>query len=368
MKIGIIAQSHYPIREPFPGGLEAHTHMLTRELIARGHDVTLFATPQSDPQLPIEPIHPELLQMDYTILPQMHRSGEQERFMQELHAYQGLMLRLCDSDFDIIHNNSVHYLPVSMASLLPMPIVTVLHTPPFAWLQSAVLLEQPHRKMNYIFISETLKKQWQTFVEHGDVIYNGIDMERWPFQPEAEDYVVWTGRMVPEKGTHYAMEAAQSAGVKLKLAGPVQDQEYFDREVVPRLTDTITYVGHLEQKELAALVSKARLFLATPCWEEPFGLTVAEAMACGTPVVAFRRGAMPELVREGAGLVVPFADTGAMAQAITKLTGTANRKAAHHMAKQHFSLESMIDGYVQVYERLVGEMRGAYSGRTLRVV
>jgi glycosyltransferase involved in cell wall biosynthesis len=352
MKIGIIAHTHFPIREPFAGGLEAHTHMLTRALMQRGHDITLFATPQSDPSLPIHPIHPDTLALDYTILPQMHHTDGQERFMQELHAYQSLMLELRESDFDVIHTNSVHYLPISLAPLLPMPVVTVLHTPPFAWLQSAVLLEQPHQKMNYIFISQALKNLWQGFVRNGDVVHNGIDMQRWAFNPIAGDYAVWTGRMVPEKGAHYAIHAAREAGIKLKLAGAIQDQAYFERAVAPYMSDMITYEGHMDYQALYDLVSNARVFLATPCWEEPFGLTVAEALACGTPVVAFRRGAMPELVKQGAGEVVPFADVNAMAQALLCVMNSANRQHAHDIAQRCFSLDAMVEQYELIYGRL----------------
>lgn len=353
LKIGIIAHMHYPIAQPFAGGLEVHTHVLASKLIERGHQVTLFATPQSDSALQIEPIHHELLKVDYTILPQTVYEDDHIRFHQEHHAYQALMLRLRESDYDVIHNNSVHYLPVSMAPLLPMPVISSLHTPPFPWLHSAVKLEQPHHKVQYACVSEALAKEWKDVLQDYSVVHNGIDTHFWKPVSEIEDYAVWTGRIVPEKGLHYALDAAEIAGVPLKIAGLMQDEGYFAREIAPRLVGKagkVEYLGHLGHEQTRDLIAKAKVFLATPCWEEPFGLTVAEAMCCGTPVVAFKRGAMAELVQKQSGRVVTANDAEEMAKAMQFCIANISRKAVRKRG-EHFSIERMVDGYEKLYRQ-----------------
>jgi glycosyltransferase involved in cell wall biosynthesis len=157
---------------------------------------------------------------------------------------------------------------------------------------------------------------------------------------------------VPEKGAHLAIDAAVLAGRPLRLAGPISDRVYFEQELRPRLSQTgIEYVGHRSQAELVRLVGDASAVLVTPCWDEPYGLVVAEALACGTPVCAFARGALPELLDTECGRLVAPGDVRGLAAAIGECAGLS-RAAARRHAVRECSLERMVDRYVELYGAL----------------
>lgn len=351
LNIGIISHLKYPIREPFSGGLEMHTYMLAEGLRARGHRVTLFAADQSDASLGVEPI------CAATALAAVGTDEARDvSFFQEHHAYLILMQRLRYSDFDLIHNNSLHYLPVSLADLLPMPMVTTLHTPPFCWLESGFVCEKGHNNTT-VAISKTVAHLWARVMKVDEIILNGIDLGQFAYHNEAEApvYAIWYGRIVPEKGLHYALDAAHLAGIPLKIAGPVSDQVYFAHEIAPRFTrfsDTCEYLGHVEHAQLATLIGGASVSLCTPCWEEPYGLVVVESLAAGVPVAGFSRGALPELIDEQSGALATPDSAIALQKAIEramKCTRAACRARAEAVADK----QVMLDHYEALYRRLV---------------
>ena len=352
MKIAIISHLKYPIREPFAGGLEMHTHALADGLIRRGHQVQVFATSDSDKCLNLGPMNLSALSYEGTREFEPHTEEFSEQFVREHHAYLNLMLRLADEKFDIIQNNSLNYLPLSMARTLPTPMVTTLHTPPFSWLQSAVLCERAHPCVSYVTVSQQNARLWSDYLDDCPVIYNGINLGKWRYSPRAEvGTAVWFGRIVPEKGTHLAIEAAHRAGLRLHLAGPVCDQRYYDEEVLPRLTNSDTYHGHLRHHELIDLIGMSSVFLCTPCWEEPYGLVVAEALACGTPVAAFRRGALPEIVDINTGRFARPDDIDSLAEAARE-AAALKRMDCRLRAEQVASMDRMVDQYVDLYTEL----------------
>ncbi|MCW2613043.1 MAG: glycosyltransferase family 4 protein [Frankiales bacterium] len=344
MRVGIIASARFPIVEPFAGGLEAHTWSLAHGLRARGHDVTVFAAPGSDPAL-----HARELQVRYPLISDAARadvSMSPEWWLQEHHAYLSLMLELRGSDLDVVHNNSLHYLPVAMAASLDAPVVTTLHTPPTPWLESAVQAPQ-HCPVVFAAVSRHTADAWRHVVPQSHVVPNGVDVDRWALG-RGGGPAVWSGRLVPEKGAHLAVQAAALAGVPLRLAGPVLDREYFDSQVQPWLGGDVEHVGHLRTDELVRLVGEASASLVTPCWEEPYGLVVAESLACGTPVAGFARGALPELVdARHARLVVP-GDVEALAAALLQAVELDRDDARAH-AVETCSVDAMVDTYEQLY-------------------
>ena len=163
---------------------------------------------------------------------------------------------------------------------------------------------------------------------------------------------MWFGRIAPEKGTHLAIDAAVLAGTGLRLAGPISDRAYFEAEIRPRLAlEGIEYVGHLTHAELVRFLGAASVALVTPCWDEPYGLVVAEALACGTPVCAFARGALPELLPEDCGRLVAPGDVES-ARRGARPGRRLSRAAARRHAVSACSIDAMVDGYVDLYETL----------------
>ena len=350
MRVGIIASSRHPIAEPFAGGLESHVWSLADGLRRRGHEVTLFAGPGSDPRLGVEAL--DLRRPEISAEARHDVSMTPERWLDEHHAYLELMLQLFgdwDGRFDVIHNHSLHHLPIAMARAVRTPMVSTLHTPPTPWLESAIQCGDGC-PVTFAAVSAHTAAAWRGVVPDARVVPNGVDTERWQEGPGGGP-LVWFGRIVPEKGPHLALDAARRAAMPIVLAGPIADRAYFDREVRPRLGGDARFAGHLGRAELVELVGRAQAVLTTPCWDEPYGLVAAEALACGTPVCGFARGGMTEVVGPGAGVLVDPGDTDALATAIA-VAVELPRARIREYAVRHCSLASMIEAYTGLYGEL----------------
>ena len=349
LRICLIASSRFPVREPFAGGLEAHTHVLASELVRRGHEVSLFAGEGSDPALPIAVLPVEAFECSDTARADV--AAPPRQWMAEHHAYLGLMLELARTGadrFDVIHNNTLHHLPVAMAATVPVPMVTTLHTPPIPWLESAACFAPAHSR--FAAVSECTARAWEHAVVSSTIL-NGVDTDLWHQGPGGSG-AVWTGRLVPEKAPHHAIDAARAAGVRIVLAGPAMDRAYFDDEIAPRLGPDATYLGHLSQAELDDVVGASAVAVVTPEWDEPYGLVAGEAMACGTPVAAYARGALPELVDDSTGRLAHPGDRAGLAAAIVAASAL-DRDVVRRTAEQRFGKHRMVDEYEQLYRELV---------------
>lgn len=345
MRICLIASSRFPVAEPFVGGLEAHTHALARALVARGHSVSLFAAQGSDPELNVE--H---LTVDTFVSSPRARSdiaAPPEQWMQEHDAYLRLMLDLAATGhdrFDVIHNNSLHHLPIAMSRAVRVPMITTLHTPPTSWLESAMKVAGP--SSSFAAVSAFTAHQWEASVT-ASVVLNGVDTSRW-LPGAGGTSAVWFGRLVPEKAPHLAIEAAREAGIPLNLAGPTLDSVYFDEQIAPRLGPDIRYLGHLDSAQLIDLVGRSAVTVVSPRWDEPYGLVAAESMACGTPVAAFHRGGIPELVSASTGRLAHPDDVGGLAAAIVEAAMLSREEVREH-ALLRCSLDAMVEGYEALY-------------------
>lgn len=356
LRIALIAGSRHPIREPFAGGLETLVHDLSASLRARGHQVSLFAAEGS---VDGDPRHVfPAGGWDASRLATGDPSMPERAFLSEHHSHLQLMLALAGPlgrRFDVVHNHSLHHLPVAMAPSLDVPMLTTLHTPPTPWLESAIEIGDG-RGTSFASVSAHTAGQWAGVLPSRPVVVpNGVDLRRWPRGPGGGG-LLWSGRLVAEKAPHLAIEAARRAGIALQIAGPVSDPAYVDEVIRPHLGRGVTYLGHLGQTELARAVGNASAVLVTPMWDEPFGLVVAEALACGTPVVGFLRGGIPEVMGDRRlGRLVAPGDVSAMADAIPAAVRLDRAQVRRH-AVQHLSHEHMVDRYDGLYRELIGSL------------
>lgn len=332
-----------------------HTHILAERLIARGHEVTLFAAKGSDPQLNVV----EISEPGY-----YHKIRKWNRLFfdnrnllknaRSDHGYGERVFSAISSDFDMIHNNSLSALPMEYINMLKKPTLTTLHVPPVDELKKAVARSEGNAMHKIVTVSHNNAHLWNNSVGFKpDVIYNGVDLEKWRYKTYTPDhkFAVWYGRITPEKGLTYAIEACRKADIDLKIIGPIADESYYAKEVQPLLSNRIVYYGHLSHEIINHIVSSASVVVVSSVWEEPFGLVVAESLAMGTPVAAFRIGALPEIVTPSVGELAQLYDTDDLARAITeslKKDSTQCRKTA----EQRFSIEQMIDNYEAVYKTL----------------
>jgi glycosyltransferase involved in cell wall biosynthesis len=362
LRVALIASNRFPLRQPFAGGLEAHVWHLARDLTRLGHHVSLFAASGSDPALDCTAL--TVRELTLSTAAQMDSSMPPIAHMIDHHAYLSLMMELADGSngFDVIHNHSLHYLPIAMAPLVSTPMLTTVHTPPTPWLESALTVTGG-AGTRLAAVSQHTANAWQNVVPHITVVPNGVDTRRWPLGPGGEG-LVWFGRITPEKAPHLAIAAARRAGRPLVLAGPVSDVDYFDDRVAPALGADVCYVGHLDHDELAQLVGASAAALVTPVWDEPYGLVVAEAMSCGTPVVAFARGGIPEIVGHRGGRLVPPGDVAAMATEISMATAL-RRDDVHRHAVERCSSQAMVTAYLTLYQHMTKEPSGTQYDRLL---
>ena len=354
-RVALIGAARHPIAEPFAGGLEAHVWALARGLLERGHDVTLFAGPGSDPALGVRALDLRLPRVSDAARADVSMPPPQ--WLDEHHAYLDLMLALADGrlgPFDVIHNHSLHHLPIAMAAAVGTPMLSTLHTPPTPWLESAVQVRE-RCDVTFAAVSEHTARAWSHLLDDVRVVPNGVDVARWPVG-RGGGPLVWFGRLVPEKGAHLAIEAALRAGMPIDVAGPISDTDYFAARVRPLLARPgVRYLGHLTHQRLRAVLDGATAAVVTPCWDEPYGLVVAEALACGTPVCGFARGALPELLDADCGRLVGAGDVDALAAAIA-MAPTLSRRAARRRAEAVCSIEAMIDRYEALYDELAGRV------------
>jgi glycosyltransferase involved in cell wall biosynthesis len=348
LRIGLIASSTQTVEQPFAGGMEAHTMALCESLRERGHEVTVHDGKGAG--LTADPGQGHL---------RLSRAAEEDvsmparGFLDEHHAYLSLMVSLDQCGYDVVHNNCLHYLPVAMAPALRTPMLTTLHSPPTPWLESAIAATSGDGTgSRWVSVSRANAAAWAHAARPCRVIPNGVSLGTWRRRGRPRRGAVWSGRIVPEKGTHLAIEAARAARMPLTIAGPIHDREYFERCLATAGPD-VNYAGHLASAALAELVGDAEVALVTPCWEEPFGLVAIEALACGTPVAAFARGALPEILDARTGALARPGDIDDLARQIEVARGRS-RAACRRRAVRHFSLEAMTDRYLAAYRSLLG--------------
>jgi glycosyltransferase involved in cell wall biosynthesis len=316
------------------GPWEQFCALLTEGLVSRGVDVTLFATADSITTAHLAGTAPTGYSEDPSLDPKveegLHISAVFERA----------------GEFDLIHN-SFDFLPLTYSRLVDVPMVTTIHG--FSSERILPVYQKYNDGAYYVAISEADR---HPTLDYAATIHHGIEMDRFPLNLEPGEYLLFYGRIHPDKGTATAIEVARRAGLPLVLAGIVQDTGYFDREVEPHLDgESVRYLGPVTREQGAELLGRARALLHLIDFDEPFGLSVVEAMACGTPVITHRRGSMPEIVVEGVnGLMVESAD--AAVAAVLSSVGL-DREQVRASVEQRFDQARMVGEYLSLYRRLV---------------
>lgn len=364
MRIALVAPLVTPIAQPYAGGAQAMLADLAQGLLQRGHHVTLFAREGSFvPGVPIESIQvPEQVRPANFSVPGQERTADPAFFAQSnLFLDLFLQLRERQSAFDLVHAHAFDW-PAFVCSALVqhIPVVHTVHLPALSPEINAGLriLQQRQHPLTLITVSHTCARSYADYTTFDHVIYNGLDLAAIPFagQVAADAPLLFAGRITPEKGVEEAIEIAERANYALVIAGGIYDQCYYEERILPRLQRTradITYLGLLEHAALWKLMGQSRGLLFPIAWDEPFGLAPVEAMAAGTPVIAFRRGAIEEVIIDAeTGFLVDPGDCVQAAERVKDLPELSRLRCREHV-EQHFSLESMLDAYERVYQSLL---------------
>jgi len=337
MKIAILSSVAWRTPPRRYGPWEQVASNITEGLVEKGIDVTLFATADSITKGKLESVcehswseNPEL---DPKVCECLHISNLMEQA----------------EKFDVIHNN-FDFLPLTYSRLVKTPMVTTIHG--FSSQKILSVYKKYNSTNSYVSISNSDRS---LELDYAATVYNGINTSEFTFCSEPKDYLLFFGRIHPEKGTYESIQIAKQSGRKLIISGLIQHQEYFDSMIKPCINDEdIVYVGNSGPKERDKLMGEAYALLHPVSFEEPFGLSVAESMLCGTPVIAFNKGSMPELIVDGkTGFLVNTTDNAVDA---VKDIKSVNRKYCSDYAASKFSRQKMIEGYLEVYKKVIEEI------------
>ncbi|PZU10907.1 glycosyltransferase family 4 protein [Sphingomonas sp.] len=340
MKIAMLAPISWRTPPRHYGPWEYVTSLLTEALVARGVDVTLFATADSITAARLDAVVPtgysEAEGLDAKVMEILHLANIFEKA----------------GDFDIIHNQA-DFMPLAFSRLIDTPMVTTIHG--FSSSRILPVFKRYEDRVDYVAISHADRRPG---LRYAATIHHGIPIEDFPFDPEGGEDLLFFGRMHPDKGAGAAIRAAKAAGRRLVMAGIVQDQGYWEREVAPFVDgDAVAYLGAVGGESRMRALGRARALLHLIDFDEPFGLSVIEAMACGTPVIAYRRGSMPELIENGVtGFLVDSFDE---AVAAIGRVEQINRAACRAAAEKRFSIDTMVNSYLEVYRQI--HRRGSAS-------
>ncbi|MBC7986113.1 MAG: glycosyltransferase family 4 protein [Sphingomonadaceae bacterium] len=334
MRIAMLAPISWRTPPRHYGPWELVTSLLTEALVARGVDVTLFATLDSETRGALAGVVPAPYSEDPSI------DAKVWEMLHVAHVFERA------SEFDLIHNQA-DFVPLAFSRLVDTPIVTTIHG--FSSERILPAFRRYDDRVAYVAISDSDR---HPDLRYAATIHHGIPIEEFPFDPRGGDDLLFFGRIHPDKGAKEAIAAARDAGRRLVMAGIVQDEHYHAREIAPHIDgERVTYIGPVGGALRARTLGAARALLHLINFDEPFGLSVIEAMACGTPVIAISRGSMPELIDHGVtGFLV--SDVDEAVEAVGRI-GELDRAACRAAVAERFTVERMADRYLELYRSLV---------------
>ncbi|MCU0287166.1 MAG: glycosyltransferase family 4 protein [Acidobacteria bacterium] len=335
LKIAVLSPICWRTPPRHYGPWEQVASNITEGLVEKGHDVTLFATKDSFTSGKLDYISPRSYEEDKELDPKVWECLHIGHMMERAH------------DFDIIHNN-YDFLPLTYSRLISTPMITTIHG--FSSPKIIPAYKKYNDRVYYVSISNSDRSPE---LDYTATVYNGIDTHDFTFQGTPGSYLLFFGRIHNEKGVWESIQIAKTAGMELVISGFIQDQAYFDEKVKPFINnEDIKYVGNSGPIERDKLLGGAFALLHPINFEEPFGLSVAESMLCGTPVIAYNRGSMPELIEQGkTGFLVKN-----MAEAVERLKDIKDidRAYCREWSNRKFSRDKMIADYIEVYKKIAG--------------
>lgn len=333
-KIAILSPIAWRTPPRHYGPWESVASNITEELVKRGHEVTLYATGDSETAATLKAVCPRGYEEDPDIIPKAWVSLHISSLFEEADQY------------DIIHNH-FDFLPLTYSSMTTTPIVTTIHG--FSSPGIIPVYQKYNHKLHYVSISDSDRAGE---LDYAATVHHGLDINEFTFKSTCKDYLLFFGRIHPDKGTREAIQIAKNCGMRLIIAGIIQDQQYFTDYVNPELVPgLIDYIGSVGPQMRDSLLGNAKALLHPIYFEEPFGLSVIKSMACGTPVVAYNRGSMPELIVDGkTGYLV---EDVMKAVAAVKKVGDIKRVDCRSHVEDHFTIEKMVSKYEDVYENIL---------------
>jgi glycosyltransferase involved in cell wall biosynthesis/quercetin dioxygenase-like cupin family protein len=336
MKIAMLSPLSWRTPPRHYGPWENVVSLLTEQLVTMGVDVTLFATGDSLTSGKLAWVCERPYSEDPTIDPKVWEC---------LHIAE--VFRRAD-EFDLIHNQ-FDFLPLSYSSFTDTPLITTIHG--FSSPSILPVYKKYNEHTHYVAISEADRHHELDYIA---TIHHGIDLTQFPWCEGTGDYLLFFGRIHPHKGVVDAIEVARRTGLRLVIAGIVQDEAYFQEQVAPYIDgSSVEYIGSVGPEKRRQVLGGARALLHLIHFDEPFGLSVVESMACGTPVIAFGRGSMPEIICDGStGFIV--ADTDAAVHAVEQIA-TLDRRDCRREVEQRFSCQHMARAYLDVYQRILDQ-------------
>jgi glycosyltransferase involved in cell wall biosynthesis len=333
LRIGMLAPIAWRVPPRHYGPWERVVGLLTEGLVKAGVAVTLFATADSQTSAALSAVVPTAYE---------ETPGLDAKVWEGLHLAHAFGQAAA---FDLIHNH-YDFLPLTYASLVPTPMVTTIHG--FSSERILPVYRAFNGRTHYVSISEANR---HPDLDYTATVLHGIDLAAFTYQPQPGGYLLFFGRIHPDKGAADAIRVARAARLQLVLAGIVQDQGYFDREVAPHLGGDVSFAGSVGPAARDDLLGGALGLLHLIHFDEPFGLSVVEAMACGTPVIAYSRGSMPELIAQGtSGFLV---DNEASAIEAVPCLAALDRSVVQAWAAGRFSVDRMVDEYLSVYHTIL---------------
>ena len=377
MRVALLAPLVSPIAPPFLGGAQALLADLAAGLASRGHVVTLYAAPGSQvPGVRVAPVEVDLAALTPA---RFHETGERgnaartasplradaQAYLESysfMRAYRAVG-RSAD-EHDLVHAHAYDWPAYAYAGQQPLPVAHTLHLPALdPAIRDILAVVSPlgrHGAARLVTVSRACAATYAPYCQIDRVIYNGVDVARIPFgaAPATPPYLLFAGRISPEKGVEDALVIAQRAGRRLVLAGGIYDRDYFEERIAPRLAlagEGARYLGPVARERLWELMAGAEALLCPVQWEEPFGLVACEAQAAGTPIVGYRRGGLAEVVADGAtGILVPPGDVAAATTALADARALDRAGCRVHVERL-FGLAAMLEGYEALYRDMLAE-------------